>query len=376
MAEMKSQPDAFITAEQVGCEEDGSSYHQSGRGVLMIAACRSGSCLAEKVAHCYNLRTREHSRATGSSKPAEPVRLELDLDHSFSDSETGVRVESHVSGTDVFLFQGLCNPLRGVPVDQNYLSFLIAARAFREHGARHITGVLPYLAYGRQDKPTRFTREPTTARLMADLGSCAGADRIITFHPHSQQLRGFYGTTTVHMLDPLPLFVEEFREFRSRDDCIVVAPDAGALKLATYFSRSLGVSTAIAAKFRPRPEEVEYSEIIGRFSGKKVALILDDILSSGGTAHTLVRLLVREKGIREVHLGISHNLCREEALLRLQELHRDYRLKRVVITDSIPQSGRYTKLPFLSIRSLADTLCRTINRIHYNRSVSDLFPEI
>ncbi|MFW6181352.1 MAG: phosphoribosyltransferase family protein, partial [Spirochaetota bacterium] len=174
---------------------------------------------------------------------------------------------------------------------------------------------------------------------------------------------------------PLPLFTEEFRDLGGRNDCIVVAPDAGALKLASYCSRELGVSTAFAAKFRPGPEEVEYDEIVGRFSGKKTALILDDILSSGGTVETLIRLLVREKGIKEVRLGISHNLCRDEALQRLRELHRDYRLRQVVVTDSVPQPEEYTALPFFSVRSLADTFCRVVNRLHLSRSVSELFPE-
>jgi ribose-phosphate pyrophosphokinase len=358
---------AFITGRRYHSESVTS--HRSDRGGLLIAACRSGSALASRVTHCYQMLTAQED----GEEAAGPVAHEFELDTSFSDSESSVRIESHVSGADVFLFQCLYDPLSSRPVDQNYLALLIAVRAFREHGARHITVLAPYLAYSRQDKPTRFTREPTTARLMADLTASSGADRLVTWHPHSDQLRGFYGPLTVHMLDPLDLFVEIFDEYRGRDDCIVVAPDAGALKLATYFSRRLSIQTAIAAKFRPRPEEVQYSEVIGQFSGKRVALILDDILSSGGTVQSLVRTLVRDKGIREVHLGISHNLCRDIALARIREMHDQYNLRSLVVTDSIPQSAHFTALPNFSVRSLSDTFCRLINRIHYNHSVSELF---
>ncbi|MFW6180535.1 MAG: ribose-phosphate pyrophosphokinase-like domain-containing protein, partial [Spirochaetota bacterium] len=203
MAEQHRRSDESPAPQPAGSSEHGPELRSSGRGELLIAACRSGSVLAEKTVRCYNQRygrrDGEGSREGRAGGEGPAVRHELNVDRSFSDSETGVRIQSQVSGADVFLFQGLYDPPRATPVDQNYLSFLIAARAFREHGARHVTAVLPYLAYGRQDKPTRFTREPTTARLMADLSSCAGIDRLVTWHPHSQQARGFYGTTPVHM---------------------------------------------------------------------------------------------------------------------------------------------------------------------------------
>jgi ribose-phosphate pyrophosphokinase len=253
------------------------------------------------------------------------------------------------------------------------MAFLIGARTFREWGANHVTAVLPYLAYARQDKPTKFQREPTTAKLMADLSQKAGIDRLIVWHPHYSQTQGFYGTVPVYTLGALNLFIKEFKHFEDRDDVIAVAPDMGASKFVTYFSRALNLKSAIASKNRPEPEEAQVTEIIGDFSEKRVAVVLDDMISSGGTIDAVVKNLVDKKGIEEIYLAASHNLCRETARNRLASLYNEYRLKRLLVTNSIPQTEGFKTLPFVSILSLAGTLSHVINRIHYNRSVTDLF---
>ncbi|RPJ04197.1 MAG: ribose-phosphate pyrophosphokinase, partial [Spirochaetaceae bacterium] len=158
-----------------------------------------------------------------------------------------------------------------------------------------------------------------------------------------------------------------------RDDVIAVAPDVGASKFVTHFSRSLSITSAIASKYRPRPEEVVISEIIGDFRNKKTAIILDDMISNGGTIHSLAKKLVEEKGISEVYIGVSHNLSVGKARERLVELHEKYNLQEVLFTNSIPQSEDFLSLPFVRITCLSDILARTINRIHYHRSVSELF---
>jgi ribose-phosphate pyrophosphokinase len=253
------------------------------------------------------------------------------------------------------------------------MAFLVAARTFREHGASHVTGVLPYLAYARQDKPTKFTREPTTAKLMADLSMEAGIDRLVTWEPHTGQIRGFYGGIPVNVLESLVLFHDEYRRFAGREDVIAVAPDAGASKMVTHFGRALDLKCAIASKYRPRAEEAEITEIIGDFSGKRTAIILDDMISSGGTVHALARRLVREKGIGEIYLAVSHNLCVGLARERLVEMHEKLGLRQAVVTDSIPATEPFRALPFVTVRGLAETFARTINRIHYSRSVSEIF---
>jgi ribose-phosphate pyrophosphokinase len=354
----------FFTPERFAREQ--RDLPESPRGPLLVAACRDASALAGQVVARY-----QDLLAEGGSD--EIVHHLADIDRRFSDGETSVRLDHHVNGYDVFLFQSLFHPGGCPSIDQNYMSFLIGARALRELGASHITGVLPYLAYARQDKPTAFRREPVTAKLMADLSTAAGVERMIVWAPHCGQLRGFYAPTPVDFLDPLSLFVEEFEELRGRPDVIAVAPDVGASKFVTHFGRALGVNVAIASKYRPEPEKVVISEIIGNLENKTTAVILDDMISGGGTIYALAKKLVAEKGVREVYVGVSHNLCVGDALPHLVELHEKYHLKKLVITNSIPQSPAFLALPYVTVVCLSDILARTINRIHYGKSVSEVF---
>lgn len=356
-------PPEFLTPERFAAEF--ARNDDSPRGPLLIASCRSGVALARAVVDRY----KEHLRRGGSS--AIVPHLEA-VDGQFSDTETYVRLEREVRGHDVFLFQSLYNPESGRGVDQNYMALMIAARAFRQWGAGRVTAVLPYLAYARQDKPSRHRREPTTAKLMADLSIRAGIGELVTWHFHSDKIPDFYDGVPVHALDPQPLFVEEYRRFQGRADVIVVAPDAGAARLVTYFGHALGLKRAFAVKHRPRPEVAEVTDVVGEFDGKRVAIVLDDMISSGGTIGSLVRALVRDKGIEEVHLGVSHNLCMDSARAVLLELHADYHVCEVVVTDSIPQTEAIRRLPFVSVRPLAERLGLAVNRIHYGRPVSEM----
>ena len=362
--EQDRQDRTFFTPEQFAAEQ--AQCMESPRGKLMIAGCCSGSHLSSKVAQRYNHLLAQ----AGSEAEVQPLDH---VDRRFSDSETCVRLDQHVGGNDVFLFQALFDPTADTSIDQNYMAFLIAARTFREHGANYVTGVLPYLAYARQDKPTKFKREPTTAKLMADLSVAAGIDRVMVWDPHCDQIRGYYGTMPVTMLQTLTLFIDKFERFRGRDDVIVVAPDAGASKFVTHFGRALGLKCAIASKYRPRPEEVVISEVIGDFAGKQIAIVLDDMISSGGSMHALIQKLAEEMGIEEVYLGVSHNLCVGRAGERLCDLHSNYGLREVVVTNSIPQTDQFESLPFVTICCLSDALARTINRIHCHQSVSEVF---
>lgn len=355
---------AFFTPEMFAREQ--AQRMESSRGRLLIAGCASARQLTERVVERYRTLLQE------SGSEDEVLHLE-DIDMRFSDTETGVRLEQHVGGYDVFLLQCLLDPTGELTIDQNYMAFLIGARTFREHGASHVTGVVPYLAYGRQDKPTKFQREPTTAKLMADLSIEAGIDRLVSWDPHCGQIRGFYAPTPSSMLEPLTMFIETFREFGGRDDVIAVAPDVGASKFVTHFGRALNLKCAIASKYRPEPEISEVSEIIGDFEGKATAILLDDMISGGGTIHAVVTKLARETEISRFYAGVSHNLCLEAGRDRLVELHEHYGLEELIVTNSIPQTPEFLELPFITVKCLSDALARTINRIHYNRSVSQVF---
>jgi ribose-phosphate pyrophosphokinase len=257
-------------------------------------------------------------------------------------------------------------------VDQNYIAFLIAVRAFREWGANHVTGILPYLAYTRQDKPTRFEREPATASLMADISITAGLDRLVTWHPHSPQIQGFYNSVPVLKLDALDFFIDSFGRYKDRDDVIMVSPDAGAAKLVTRISHELNLNAAIGSKFRPRPEKAMIREVIGDFTGKKIALVLDDMISSGGTVYALVKELVKNKGIEEIYLGVSHNLCLGTAYERLLELMQNDGLKEITVTNSIPQTEAFQQIPNFFIRDISGMLSQVIFKLHHNLPLSEL----
>ncbi len=358
-------PAMFFTPEGFAGEQVVQRF-ESPRGRLLIASCRSGSYLTEKIVH--------HYRAALQTEGAEEYLHYLpDVDRRFSDSETCVQLQEAVSGYDVYLLQALYDPRADCSVDENYMACLIAARTFREYGANHVTAVLPYLAYARQDKPTRFRREPTTAKLMADLTGAAGVDRVVTWHPHSRQISGFYGNLPVDIVPALSHFAEIYRRFQGWDDVILVAPDAGASKLVTYLARELDLKSAIASKYRPQPEEAAVSEIIGDFAGKRTAIVVDDMISSGGTVEAVIKHLKTISDVEQIYIGVSHNLCMPRAYERLEELRADYHLEEVAVTNSIPQTTRFRQLSYLQIRDLSKTLSRVVNRIHYHRSVDTLF---
>ncbi|MBP8302569.1 MAG: ribose-phosphate pyrophosphokinase [Phycisphaerae bacterium] len=352
----------FGFGESLGGPDPAGGTQESNRGPLLIAGCRSGVYLSRMVSQrCRALLNRTERL----------VELEA-VDKNFSDTETCVRLDRHVAGSDAFLFQAAYDPACGRSVDQNLMAYLIAARTLREHGAHHVTGVLPYLPYSRQDKATEFRREPVTARLIADLSLATGIDRLVTWASHGAHIRGFYGATPVNMLESLSLFIQEFDGFRDRPDVIAVAPDAGASRFVTRFARALHINCAIASKHRPEPETVRILDIIGDFSGKRTAIVLDDMISGGGTVRALAEELVH-KGICEIYLGVSHNLCVGNACALLSDLHSNYSLKKVIVTNSIPQTPEFTALPFVSVRCLSDTLATVITHIHREQSVSEVF---
>lgn len=337
---------------------------ESPRGSLLIAGCRSGSTLAEAIVRAY--RNRQDA-----SRDPEPVAFVEDIDFCFSDGETCVRVNAEIGGHDVFLVQALYDPRSDRSVDANYMAFLAAARTFREHGANYVTGILPYLAYARQDKPTQYQREPTTAKLMADLSLVAGIDQLIIWDPHTPQVHGFYAKAPVTALDTMPFFAHAFGRFRGREDVIVVAPDAGGVKRVNRICQELGLQSAVAAKIRPRPEKAEITDIMGNFSGKRIALTPDDMISSGGTVDALIHELIAEKGIEEVHLAVSHNLCSDAAYASLDVHLRAGRLRQITVTNSIPQTNRFLDWPEYEVFDLADAAAHAVDRIHHNRSVDE-----
>lgn len=332
-------------------------------GPLLIASCQSGSKLAKRVVELF--KNKNIAQVHG-----EHLIFLEDIDFQFSDGETCVRLEEDVNGRDVFLFQGLKDPTSDRNVDENYLAFLIAIRAFREWGAKRITGILPYLAYTRQDKPTAGKREPVTAELMANLSVEAGLDRLIVWAPHDRRVQGYYGKTPVDAIDPLPFFLNIFHRFKGADDCIGIAPDAGAADLMIAFCRNLGLRCAITSKHRPKPEHADVTDIIGNFDGMKRALILDDMINTGGTVEAAIKKVNKDTEVSEIWLGVSHFLGSPQAVEKLKDLHHNFGLKEIYVTDSVPATSAFSELNFTKIFSIDEPLMKVIKNIHLNKHVN------
>jgi ribose-phosphate pyrophosphokinase len=196
---------------------------------------------------------------------------------------------------------------------------------------------------------------------------------LVTWHPHSPQIQGFYTSVPVVKLTGLAFFINVFGRFKDRQDTILVAPDAGASKFVTRLGRELNLNAAIASKYRPQPEVATIQEVIGDFTGKKIAVVVDDMISSGGTVYALIKELVTKKGIEEVYLAASHNLCLNAAHERLLELIERDGLREIVVTNSIPQTKEFQKLPGFSVRDISDVFSRVIFQIHRNQPMSELF---
>jgi len=342
---------------RIKTSKDKHGNNHSTEGPLLIASCQSGTALASDVVKAYE---KENS---------ESFSFLDNIDFKFSDGETCVRLGSDVNGKDVFVFQRLQDPTSHRSVDENYMAFLLALRAFREWGANRVTGVLPYMAYARQDKPTTGEREPITAELMADLSIEAGLSRLVTWAPHDNRIHGFYGKAPVDHLSAIPMFMNVFSDLKSRQDVIGIAPDAGAAAFMIPFCRKMDIRCAITAKYRPEPEKASITDVMGDFDGVKTAIILDDMISTGGTIEAVVTKLVQDKGITDVIVGISHFMGAQQATDRLEQLHREFGLQRLVVTNSVPLTDTFMDLPFVEIKSLAQPLARAIKYIHLNKSL-------
>ncbi|HVZ79253.1 MAG TPA: ribose-phosphate pyrophosphokinase [bacterium] len=279
----------------------------------------------------------------------------------FSEGEIRIKIKEDVRGRDVFLIQPTCPP-----VNDNVMELLIILDAFRRASARRITAVLPYYGYARQDRKDQ-PRVPITAKLMANLITRAGADRVLTMDLHAQQIQGFFDIPVDHLYAS-PIIANYVRRKKLKN-LIVVSPDVGGIKMARAYAKKLGTDLAIVDKRRSGPTEVEAMNLIGEVKGKNV-LIPDDMIATGGSLVEAVNALVKF-GAKDIYACCSHGVLSGKAVENLQKSV----LKELVITDTIPLPPE-KRAPKITVLSVAPLLGEAIMRIHNEASISSLFDDL
>jgi len=278
------------------------------------------------------------------------------VDH-FADGETFVKINENIRGSDIFIVQPTFAPAT------NLMELLVMIDAVRRASARRVTAVIPYFGFQRQDRKDQ-PRVPITAKLVANLITTAGADRVMTMDLHSAQIQGFFDIPFDHLY-AAPVLVDYFLRLRI-PNTVVVAPDIGSVKMARAYAKRLSASLAIVDKRRPRPDAVEMMNVIGEVEDSNV-VIFDDIISTGSTLVEAARAL-REAGAREIYAAATHGVLCGDAEARIM----DSDVKELVITDTIPHDP--DKLPDrIEVLSVAALLGEAIRRIHDEESLSSLF---
>ena len=280
----------------------------------------------------------------------------------FPDGEKAVRVEDDVRGRDCFVVQSTCEP-----VDEHLIELLIFLDCLRRASASRITAVIPYFGYARQDRKDEG-RVPITAKLVANMITTAGADRVLAIDLHAHQLQGFFDIPVDHLTGELVL-CKYFRDMKI-NNLTVVSPDVGNMKMASKYAAHLGGDLAIVHKRRLSGSKVEAQEIIGEVSGRNI-LMCDDIISTAGTVCSAAAL-IKEREAKKLYVGATHGIFAAQALDRLAQAPID----QVVVTDTIPQNKTSKKISNIKVLSVAAMLGEAIKRIHRNESVSNLFNNI
>jgi ribose-phosphate pyrophosphokinase len=280
---------------------------------------------------------------------------------NFPDGEVSVRIEEDVRGRDIFLVQPTCPP-----VNENLMELLILIDSFKRASAARITAVLPYYGYARQDRKD-VGRVPISAKLVADLLSTAGANRVLALDLHAAQIQGFFNIPVDH-LHASPVINDFIRGLNiPTNDLVVLSPDEGSIKKALMYQKKLGGAIAIVDKRRSSATETKQANLIGSSLDGKVAIIFDDMISTGGSVVGAAHVAKRN-GAREIYACATHAVMCGPAIERL----RDAPIRQIVVTDSIPVPPN-KQLSNLTVLSISRLLADAIERIHFDRSVSELF---
>jgi ribose-phosphate pyrophosphokinase len=309
---------------------------------LELVSGRSHRALAEEIAACLDV---------------ELGRVDL---KEFADGEVHCRFESSVRGADVFIVQPHSAPVNGSIWEQ-----LIMIDAAKRASAKRITAVCPYYGYSRQDRKATG-REPITAKLVADTLSAAGVDRVVSVDLHSGQIQGFFDVPVDH-LTAAPVILD-YLERNDASDSVVVAPDAGRVKVAERFSQRLAADLALVHKRRPRntTNEVEVLDVVGDVDGRR-CLVIDDMIDTAGTVCAAAERLV-ERGATEVWAMATHPILSDPALDRLEKAP----ISRVVVTNTLPIPA-HRRIAKLEVLSVARVIADAIDAVFEDTSVSEIF---
>ena len=275
----------------------------------------------------------------------------------FADGEISVKINENIRGCDIFVVQSTSAPA------DNLMELLVMVDAARRASANRVTAVLPYFGYARQDRKDQ-PRVPISAKLVANLITVAGTDRVLTMDLHSSQIQGFFDIPFDHLY-AAPVLIDYFRQMEL-PDLTVVAPDVGSIKMARAYAKRLGATLALVDKRRTRADDAEVMNLIGEVDGRNV-VIFDDVISTGKTV-ARAAVALKENGARQIFVGATHAVLSATAPDYLASAP----VREVVVTDSleIPPSSRWANLKVLSCSRL---LGEAIRRIHEERSLSSLF---
>jgi ribose-phosphate pyrophosphokinase len=326
---------------------ENNSNHSSisKRGELVLFSGNSNLKLAENVA-----------QSIGKELGMAEVQ-------KFGDGEINIKINEGVRGKDVYIIQPT-----SYPTNDSLMELLIMIDAVRRASAAYVNAVVPYYGYARQDRKTRG-REPITAKLVANLITQAGADRVITMDLHAGQIQGYFDIPVDHFT-AIRLLSQQFRDiaFDKPDEFVVVSPDLGGVRRARSFADYLKLGIAIIEKRRPRPNVSEVMNVIGDFEGKHCILI-DDMIDTGGTILNAANHLV-ESGAKDVYIAATHGVLSRNAVERLNNSN----VKQLIITDTIflPSRKKSDKIKQISIAPL---LGEAIRRINMDEGLSGLFED-
>ena len=308
----------------------------------------------------YGSAVPELAKAICTKLGVTPISAEI---KKFNDGECSISIYEPVRGADVFIIQSTCRP-----VNDNLMELLVMIDAVRRASASRITAVIPYFGYARQDRKAK-SRDPISAKLVANLITEAGADRVLTMDLHADQIQGFFDIPVDNMRGS-PLFVEYFTDKfgKSNPNVMVVSPDVGSVARARLFAMKLDVGLAIVDKRRSEPGTSEVMNLIGDVKGK-TCILLDDMVDTAGSLCHAADALVQVGGAKEVYACASHGVLSGQAYDTINESC----IKKILFTDSMPGSAtkHSDKIEYLSLDEMFSTAIRCI---HEEQSIFHLFP--